>query len=242
MPAPAAAASDALDAAFEQLRQREAQASALAAQQEDALRRLAQWQAEVGAVCLHFKRVTSLFVLGRWWLKLSSSSAPVGSAPCLLRRSACMVCATSPPPAITRQEAELAAAQQEVTELERRLFGSPGPGTPEASQERQLVLLDALFAMEAPSEEGGSSEEGSAHQVSWLATAGRQWKLPCTQLPCAGPPPCCASPRLLPTVAAFSRQLRQGFRTCEPVAPLVPISVRCHCRARARWRRCACCG
>lgn len=84
-----------------------------------------------------------------------------------------MGCATSPPPAITLQEAELAAAQQEVTELERRLFGSPGPGTPEASQERQLVLLDALFAMEAPSEEGGSSEEGSAHPVSWLATAGR---------------------------------------------------------------------
>lgn len=52
MPAPAAAASDALEAAFEQLRQREAQATALAAQQEDALRRLAQWQAEVGAACL----------------------------------------------------------------------------------------------------------------------------------------------------------------------------------------------
>lgn len=69
---------------------------------------------------------------------------------------------TGPP-----QAAELTAAQQEVADLERRLFGSPAPGTPQASQERQLVLLDALCAMEAPgsSEEGEGSEEGSAHQV-----------------------------------------------------------------------------
>ncbi len=146
---PAVAASDALEAAFEQLRQREAQASALEAQQDEALKRLAQWQAEVGSSI-----VRGLNREVAKWLLVSLTHA-------LLQ---------DPLFSHLTQEAELAAAQQEVAELERRLFGSPAPGTPEASQERQLALLDALCAMEAPSEvDTESSEEGSSHQVMRVA-------------------------------------------------------------------------